>query len=144
MSLFSKNLRFLRKRGSYNQDEISILFNKKANTIGNWENQKSEPSLAELMKLGDYFKVSVQELLYSDLEAQSFQQNTEAKTSDSFVQIPKSYSLQEPVNSMASEGSEDAFWVILRELRSMNEKLDLLASRLDLSTLKMNSDKSSH
>ncbi len=144
MSLFSKNLRFLRKKGSYNQDEISILFNKKANTIGNWENQKSEPSLAELMKLGEYFKISVQELLYSDLEAQSFQQNTEAKPSDNFVHIPKSYSLQEPVNSMASEGGEDAFWVILRELRSVNEKLDLLASRLDLSTLKMNSDKSSH
>lgn len=144
MSLFSKNLRFLRKKGSYNQDEISILFNKKANTVGNWENQKSEPSLAELMKLGEYFKVSVQELLYSDLEAQSFQQNSEAKPSDNFTHVPKSYSLQEPVNSMASEGSEDSFWVILRELRSVNEKLDLLASRLDLSTLKMNSDKSSH
>jgi transcriptional regulator with XRE-family HTH domain len=144
MSLFSKNLRFLRKKGSYNQEEISLLFNKKPNTIGNWENQKSEPSLAELMKLGEYFKVSVQELLYSDLEAQSFQQIAEAKPSDNFVQIPKSYSLQEPVNSVANEGSEDAFWVILRELRSVNEKLDLLASRSDLSTLKMNSDKSSH
>ncbi len=144
MSLFSKNLRFLRKRGNYNQDEISILFKKKANTVGNWENQKSEPSLAELMKLGEHFKVSVHELLYSDLEAQSFQQNTDAKPSDNLVHIPKSYSFQEPVNSMASEGGEDAFWVILRELRSVNEKLDLLASRLDLSTLKMNSDKSSH
>jgi transcriptional regulator with XRE-family HTH domain len=56
MSLFSKNLRFLRKKGSYNQEEISFLFNKKANTVGNWENQKSEPNLAELMKLGEYFK----------------------------------------------------------------------------------------
>ncbi len=74
MSLFSKNLRFLRKKGNHNQDEISILFNKRANTIGNWENQKSEPSLAELIKLGEYFKVSIQELLHADLEMQSFQQ----------------------------------------------------------------------
>ncbi len=144
MSLFSKNLRFLRKKGSYNQEEISLLFNKKANTIGNWENQKSEPSLAELMKLGEYFKVTIQELLYADLEAESFQRISESKPSDNLVHIPKPYSLQEPVNSVANEGSEDAFWVILRELRSVNEKLDLLASRLDLSSLKMNSDKSSH
>lgn len=144
MSLFSKNLRFLRKKGSYNQEEISLLFNKKANTIGNWENQKSEPSLAELMKLGEYFKVTIQELLYADLEAESFQRISESKPSDNPVHIHKPYSLQEPVNSVANEGSEDAFWVILRELRSVNEKLDLLATRLDLSALKMNSDKSSH
>lgn len=144
MSFFSKNLRFLRKRGNYNQDEISILFNKKANTVGNWENQKSEPSLAELIKLGEYFKVSVQDLLHTDLEAESFQQNLEAKGSDNGVRIPKSYSLQEPVNNIVSEGGEDAFWVILRELRAVNEKLDLLASRMESPTLKINSDKSSH
>ena len=144
MSLFSKNLRFLRKKGNHNQDEISILFNKRANTIGNWENQKSEPSLAELIKLGEYFKVSIQELLHADLEMQSFQQDSGSKISDNTGQVPKSYTLQEPVNSMANEGSEDAFWIILRELRAVNDKLDLLASGMELSTLKKNSDKSSH
>jgi transcriptional regulator with XRE-family HTH domain len=144
MSLFSKNLRFLRKKGDHNQDEISILFNKRANTIGNWENQKSEPSLAELMKLGDFFKVSVQELLNTDLEMQSFQQNSVAKAADNSRQISKSYSIQESVNSMANEGSEDAFWIILRELRAVNEKLDLLASGMEFPSLKKNSDKSSH
>ncbi len=69
MSLFSKNLRFLRKKGSLSQEEISLLFNKRANTIGNWENQKSEPSLAELIRLGEYFNVSIQELLHTDTGA---------------------------------------------------------------------------
>ena len=68
MSLFSKNLRFLRKKGNHNQDEIAILFNKQANTIGNWENRKSEPSLQELIKLGEFFKVSTGDLLQTDLE----------------------------------------------------------------------------
>jgi len=144
MSLFSKNLRFLRKKGNHNQDEISILFKKRANTIGNWENQKSEPSLAELIKLGEYFKVSIQELLHADLEMQSFQQDPGSKISDNTGQVPKLYTLQEPVNSVANEGSEDAFWIILRELRAMNDKLDLLASGMESSTLKKNSDKSSH
>ena|ERR1017187_160071 len=144
MSLFSKNLRFLRKKGNHNQDEISILFNKRANTIGNWENKKSEPSLAELIKLGEYFKVTIQELLHTDLEMQSFQHDLGSKISDNTGHIPKSYTLQEPVNSMANEDSEDAFWIILRELRAVNDKLDLLASGMELSTLKKNSDKSSH
>jgi transcriptional regulator with XRE-family HTH domain len=143
MSLFSKNLRFLRKKGNHNQDEISILFNKRANTVGNWENQKSEPSLVELMKLGEYFKVSIQELLHTDLEAQSFQNNLETNA-DNFVDTPKSYPVQDPVNTIANEGSEDAFWIILRELRAVNEKLDLLASRMELSNFTTNSDKSSH
>ena len=68
MSIFSKNLRYLRKKGSHNQDDIAVLFRKRANTIGNWENQKSEPSLAELMKLGEFFKISVEDLLHTDME----------------------------------------------------------------------------
>ena len=76
MSLFPKNLRYLRKKGSLNQDEISRLFNKRANTIGNWENGKSEPSLTELIKLGAYFNVSLQTLLNIDLEREAGQEST--------------------------------------------------------------------
>ena len=68
MSLFAKNLRFLRKQRSLNQEEVSVLFKKRANTIGNWENGKSEPSIGELIKLADYFKVGLQQLLHSDLQ----------------------------------------------------------------------------
>src|SRR5450755_1527426 len=99
MSLFSKNLRFLRKKGNHNQDEISILFNKRANTIGNWENQKSEPNLGELIKLGEYFKVNIQDLLHTDLEALYFQQTPEMQSTEASGQIIQSYPLQEPVIS---------------------------------------------
>src|SRR5258706_5438126 len=136
MSLFSKNLRFLRKRGNYNQDEISILFSKRANTIGNWENQKSEPSLAELMKLGEFFKVSTEDLLHTDLEKRSFHKDLESRA------VVQPYSLQESPASLAREGSPDAFWLILRELRAINEKVDLLVSGVESTGFKKNSDKS--
>ena len=144
MSLFSKNLRFLRKKGNHNQDEISILFNKRANTIGNWENQKSEPNLGELIKLGEYFKVNIQDLLHTDLEALYFQQTPEMQSTEASGQIIQSYPLQEPVISMANEGSQDAFWIILRELRAMNEKVDILVSGMENPAFKKNSDKSYH
>jgi transcriptional regulator with XRE-family HTH domain len=143
MSLFSKNLRFLRKKSSLNQEEISLLFNKRANTIGNWENQKSEPSLTELIKLGEYFKVSVQELLHTDLELQ-YSQREPSTIIDMPLKSSKPYPLQEPLISSANENSQDAFWIILKELRTVNEKLDLLASRPAFSSPRTSSDKSAH
>jgi len=143
MSIFSKNLRFLRKKGNYNQDEISILFNKKANTIGNWENEKSEPSLSELMKLGEHFHVSTQDLLFTDLEKESFHHSEHTDGGPgSAVQKFNSYPLQEPLNSMAREAGPDAFWLILRELRTVNEKLDFLNSAIKSDVFKKNTDKS--
>jgi transcriptional regulator with XRE-family HTH domain len=144
MSLFSKNLRYLRKRGNYKQDEISVLFNKQANTIGNWENQKSEPSLTELIKLGGYFKVSIQDLLHIDLEKESFQANPGTGETHSNEKITAYYRSQEPVKSLANESDPEAFWLILREIRALNEKVDLLISGMETAAVKKNSDKSYH
>jgi transcriptional regulator with XRE-family HTH domain len=149
MSIFSKNLRYLRKRENHNQDDIAILFSKRANTIGNWENQKSEPSLTELMKLGEFFKISVEDLLNRDLERQSDQPGTRASVSAISPVSAKmpvtSFSLQESVlTAAAKEGSPDAFWLILRELRVIGEKLDLLVAGAEAGGFKKNSDKSYH
>ncbi len=145
MNLFSKNLRFLRKKGNHNQDAVSILFNKRANTVGNWENQKSEPNLAELMKLGEFFNVSVQDLLHTDMENQTETRETENVLQASAKPLIKSHSLQDVVSSTTSkEGSPDAFWMILRELRAIDEKVDLLVSGMGAAGFKKNSDKSNH
>ena len=141
MSLFSKNLRFLRKKGSFKQEDISVLFNKQANTVGNWENGKSEPNLAELIKLGEYFRVSVQDLLNNDLESQLSRQN---KGPVPIGFQSDSNRTEEAFNSPTNEGGQDAFWVILRELRSVHEKLDLLLSRMNSTPFQKSSDKSSH
>ncbi len=66
-SHFSSNLRFLRKRRGLNQDDISALFNKKPNTVGNWENGKTEPSIPELMVISGYFGINLEDLLRSEL-----------------------------------------------------------------------------
>jgi transcriptional regulator with XRE-family HTH domain len=142
LSLFSKNLRFLRKRENLNQEQIAVLFHKKANTIGNWENQKSEPSLAELIRLGEYFKVTTQDLVHTDLE--SLSGSTGIVPRQMKEQRVKLYPAQEISNSIANEENPDAFWIILRELRALNQKVDLLVSDLNSTGLKRNSDKSYH
>jgi transcriptional regulator with XRE-family HTH domain len=144
MSPFSKNLRYLRKKSSLNQDEISNLFNKRANTIGNWENGKSEPNLTELIKLGAYFNVSLQALLNADLEKESGQESAGPGERVSETTMPISSPVQESVPGRWQEGNPDTFWLILRELRAVNEKLDVLRAALPYSGSVLNSDKSSH
>ena len=145
MSVFARNLRFLRKQRGLNQDEISILFNKRGNTVGNWENSKSEPSIGELVTLSAYFKVGLHELLHIDL------QKAALNAIDAASGIPASetqslnpYAVNESASSLAQDGGSDSFWLILRELRSVNEKLDSLKQVLESGSRKPGSDKSSH
>lgn len=145
MNLFSKNLRFLRKKGNYNQDEISILFNKRANTIGNWENEKSEPNLAELIKLCGFFEVSTADMLNKDLEKDLNGNHPIPSQEDLGPTNDKAYKPQEPQSRMANEGSlADAFWLMLRELRTVHGKVDLLVANMESMGIKKNSDKSYH
>ena len=145
MSLFARNLRFLRKQRGLNQDEISALFNKRANTVGNWENSKSEPSIGELVKLADYFKIDLHELLHSDLQKKTLNaMGAEPGLPPGGDQPLKSYAFNESSSSMAQDGSSDSFWLILRELRSVHEKLDSMKLVLESGARKSGSDKSNH
>src|SRR3982751_4420846 len=123
MSVFSKNLRYLRKR---------------ANPIGNWENQKSEPNLTELMKLGEFFNVSVEDLLHKNLD------NLQRTALSEKGALMSSSSQDSSPTSSPREADPDAFWLILRELRAIAEKLDALILKIELTANKKYSDKSYH
>lgn len=144
MSLFAKNLRFLRKQRGLNQDEISGLFNKRANTVGNWENGKSEPSIAELIKLADFFKIGLQQLLHQDLQERAFEVMDSAADPASDKQTSFTYPVNGNSDGLAPEASQDSFWLILRELRSISEKLDELKLIGESGLHKPGSDKSYH
>jgi transcriptional regulator with XRE-family HTH domain len=144
MSFFSKNLRYLRKRGGHNQDEIAALFNKRPNTVGNWENQKSEPCLEELIKLGVFFHVSIQDLLHTDMQKALLQPGQPVPGSVSAGLKTESHAVPENLSAVTLDSGPDGFWVILRELKIINEKLDQLHAGMQTATSKKNSDKSYH
>jgi transcriptional regulator with XRE-family HTH domain len=146
MSLFARNLRFLRKQRGLNQGEISLLFNKRGNTVGNWENSKSEPSIGELVKLADYLKVGLHDLLHTDLQKEALHaiDPATALNPSSGMQTLKSYTINEASASLAQDGSSDSFWLILRELRLINEKLDSIKQAAESGSVKPGSDKSNH
>lgn len=145
MSLFARNLRFLRKQRGLNQEHISLLFNKRGNTVGNWENSKSEPSIGELVKLADYFKVGLQDLLHADLQKKSLlATDRETGIPSGEAALVNAYAMNEAGTSIAQDASQDSFWLILRELRSLNEKLDALKLNIESGSRISFSDKSNH
>lgn len=59
MKVFSKRLKELRKEKKLTQQEIAELLGVKRNTYSDWENGKTEPNFENLIKLADFFEVSL-------------------------------------------------------------------------------------
>jgi len=63
----SSNLKTLRKRKKCTQDDVSVAINVPRPTYSGYENEVSVPGLETLLKLSDYYAVSVDVLLRLDL-----------------------------------------------------------------------------
>lgn len=59
MKVFSKRLKELRLKKGLTQTELGEKVGVKQNTFTNWENGKREPNFENLIKLADFFEVSL-------------------------------------------------------------------------------------
>jgi transcriptional regulator with XRE-family HTH domain len=116
MHFLGKNIRHLRKRSSQNQDVLASLVNKGQTTIGNWENGVSEPNLSELLLISNYFGISIDSLLKTDL--------SRAEPDPS----PTPYDHQDEI-TMAQENYEDRLSPILAEIRAIRSEIERLKAR---------------
>lgn len=69
--LFGKNIKLLRKRKKRSQEDVAQEIKIKRSTYSGYENGTSEPSFDTLVKLSNYFRVSIDKLLKIDLNALS-------------------------------------------------------------------------
>lgn len=60
---FPHKLKELRKSHNLKQIEVAKAIGVESYTVGNWETNRSEPSIEDLSKLADYFQVSVDYLI---------------------------------------------------------------------------------
>ncbi len=67
MIFFSKNLKLLRRRHGYQQEELADILQVKANTISNYERGISQPDYNLLSILVRHFGVTAQQFLFEDL-----------------------------------------------------------------------------
>ncbi len=66
--MFQENLKELRKKKGYSQQELAIRLNVVRQTISKWEKGLSVPDTDTLIKMAEIFEVSVNELLGAKLE----------------------------------------------------------------------------
>lgn len=60
---FANNLKVLRKRGNYTQDQLARELRIGRARVGAWEEQRAWPEIPMLLKLSDFFKVDVKKLV---------------------------------------------------------------------------------
>ncbi len=61
--MLSKNLKFLRKEKGIGQDALAKELNISVKTVSHWETGYSQPSIEQLIRLADFFDVSIDELV---------------------------------------------------------------------------------
>lgn len=73
----AKNIRYLRKKMGYSQDDVAEKLGYKSyTTIQKWEMGTSEPPLNKLKELAVLFNVNMNDLANSDLEHSRIEKNT--------------------------------------------------------------------
>jgi len=68
---FGERLKVLRSDANETQESISKVLHVSRQTISNWENERSYPDIEMLIKLSDYYNVSLDELLKEDVIMQN-------------------------------------------------------------------------
>lgn len=69
--MFSTNLKYLRRKFGYDQQQFGEFVNRGISTISEWENGKYTPKAKVLTKITEIFNVSLDELLNSNLSIES-------------------------------------------------------------------------
>ncbi len=68
---FNNKLYFLRKQKGLSQDELGGKLNVSRQTISKWELGETTPELEKLIALGDFFEISLDELVMDVKEKES-------------------------------------------------------------------------
>ncbi|MCK5824864.1 MAG: helix-turn-helix transcriptional regulator [Ichthyobacteriaceae bacterium] len=84
MSIFSQNIKLLRKREGISQDASSKKIGLTRSTLNGYENSFVQPPHNVLINISDYYKISVDTLLKKDLNTFSEQNLNKAQDSNSF------------------------------------------------------------
>lgn len=69
--MIGKNIRYLRRKNGLSQENIADAMDYKSySTVQKWETETAEPNFKTAQKLADFFRVSLNDLAYTDLEEQ--------------------------------------------------------------------------
>lgn len=68
---FPENLKFLRNQKGMTQADLAKKMDKDYSTIGKWELGQRNPIMADIIKMADFFNISVQDFVGKDLRIEN-------------------------------------------------------------------------
>ena len=60
---FAENLKDLRKEKDIGQETLALELRVSVKTVSHWETGYTQPSIEQLIKLADYFEISIDEIV---------------------------------------------------------------------------------
>ncbi len=111
MQHFSENLKFLRKshKPRRNQSDMAALLGLSISTYGAYEEGRAEPKLENIKKIADFFGISIDELITTDVSRNENRKRI-LKEEDGFpVPGPKVLAI-----TVDSSGNDNVEWVPLK------------------------------
>ena len=68
MTLVSQNIKFLRNKMGYTQEQLSDKIGIKRSLLGAYEEGRADPRLANLLKMSEVFSIPVDHIISRDLQ----------------------------------------------------------------------------
>ena len=66
MEYFAKKIKQLREEQKLTQKQLAKILQTTNSTICDWERERSEPNITMLIKISNYFKTTIDELLINN------------------------------------------------------------------------------
>lgn len=138
MNFFATNLKYLRRKFDVMQSEIALQVKKRPNTVGNWENGVSEPNINEINILRNFFGISADILLFTELEKGNLIKDEDVRNFKAKGNLngnpignlmdQNSGNIEDGQHRLraGNEAEELTMWVVLKELRQMSQKIDTM------------------
>lgn len=139
----NRNLLFLLKEFDATQSDLASHVGVSQNSISNWINEISSPNAPALVKIHQYFGVSIDALLLTNIEKdkiltedhiREFKRIRKAARKDlgKAPRVSREYFTEEsPQNLQVSEPEPVIGWAVMGQLKQLHEKLDRAQVSLD-------------
>lgn len=118
---FSYNLKHLRIQNGLTQEDLGKKLNKDYSTIGKWENGTRSPIMEDVIKIADFFNITLQELISGKVGEATFSNMNKEEESEKYKQILKNKGLMDE-NENIDEESLNKLLKIADIIEGINKK----------------------
>lgn len=148
MNYLAQNLKYLISKFDTSQGQLALYVNKNQGSISNWINKVSEPSVSDLLKIHEFFGVSLDALVMEDLKNSKvitdehvaiFKRigKVNSKNAGKVQPVSRQYFITDQgLETAAAEVDPVASWAIMSQLKQITEKIDGLRLSVDNITKK--------